>query len=119
MGFGHRVYRVRDPRADVLRKAVGSLGRAAVDLGLAAEVESEARAALARTKPDRPLDTNVEFYTAILLDALAIPREAFTPIFAVARVAGWTAHAMEQQRTGRLLRPDSAYVGAMPGAAAD
>jgi citrate synthase len=114
MGFGHRVYRVRDPRADVLRKAVGSLGRAAVDLGLAAEVESEARAALARAKPDRPLDTNVEFYTAILLDALAIPREAFTPVFAVARVAGWTAHAMEQQRTGRLLRPDSAYVGVMP-----
>lgn len=114
MGFGHRVYRVRDPRADVLRKAVGSLGRTAVDLGLAAEVESEARAALARAKPDRPLDTNVEFYTAILLDALRIPREAFTPIFAVARVAGWTAHAMEQQRTGRLLRPDSAYVGEMP-----
>ncbi|WP_187969193.1 citrate synthase [Aquibium microcysteis] len=114
MGFGHRVYRVRDPRADVLRKAVASLGRTAIDLGLAAEVESEARAALARAKPDRPLDTNVEFYTAILLDALAIPREAFTPIFAAARVAGWTAHAMEQQRTGRLLRPDSVYVGVMP-----
>lgn len=115
MGFGHRVYRVRDPRADVLREAVASLGRSGRDLGLAAAVETHARDALRRAKPDRPLDTNVEFYTAILLDALAVPREAFTPIFAVARAAGWTAHAIEQRRTGRLLRPDSVYVGEMPG----
>jgi citrate synthase len=114
MGFGHRVYRVRDPRADVLRKAVGTLGSNSADLGFAAEVEEYARAALARAKPDRALDTNVEFYTAILLDALKIPRQAFTPVFATGRAAGWTAHALEQRRNGRLLRPASAYVGAMP-----
>jgi citrate synthase len=114
MGFGHRIYRVRDPRADVLRKAVGTLGSNSTDLGFAAEVEAYARAALAMAKPDRALDTNVEFYTAILLDALKIPSQAFTPVFAAGRAAGWTAHALEQRRTGRLLRPASTYVGAMP-----
>lgn len=114
MGFGHRIYRVRDPRADVLRKAVGTLGSNSADLGFAAEVEDYARAALARAKPDRALDTNVEFYTAILLDALKIPRQAFTPVFATGRVAGWTAHALEQRRTGRLLRPASTYTGVLP-----
>ena len=84
------------------------------DLGFAAEVEAYARAALKREKPERPLDTNVEFFTAILLDALLIPRQAFTPIFATARSAGWTAHAREQQRVGRLLRPSSVYIGEMP-----
>jgi len=69
---------------------------------------------LRRKNPDRPLDTNVEFFTAILLDALSIPRQAFTPVFAVARAAGWTAHAREQQRVGRLIRPSSAYIGPMP-----
>ncbi|APH74000.1 citrate synthase/methylcitrate synthase [Aquibium oceanicum] len=115
MGFGHRIYRVRDPRADVLRKAVGLLGGRGVDLGFAAEVEAYGRDALAKAKPDRPLDTNVEFYTAILLDALRIPRAAFTPVFATGRAAGWTAHAREQQRTGRLLRPASLYTGVVPG----
>lgn len=114
MGFGHRIYRVRDPRADVLKSAVSKLRSNGRDLGLAAEVEAYAREALARTKPDRVLETNVEFYTAILLDALAIPRQAFTPIFAAGRAAGWTAHAIEQRRTGRLLRPASVYTGAMP-----
>jgi citrate synthase len=114
MGFGHRVYRVRDPRADVLKSAIGRLAANATDLPFAAEVESYAREALRRKKPDHPLDTNVEFFTAILLDALQIPRQAFTPIFAVARAAGWTAHAREQQRRGRLLRPSSAYIGDMP-----
>jgi citrate synthase len=66
--------------------------------------------------PKRPLDTNVEFYTALLLDALEIPRAAFTPTFAVSRIAGWTAHIEEQVRRGRLLRPGSVYIGAMPGA---
>lgn len=113
MGFGHRIYRVRDPRADVLRGAVQVLG-AAEDLGFAAKVEAYARGALARAKPDRRLDTNVEFYTAILLDALDIPRQAFTTVFACARAAGWIAHAREQQRTGRLLRPTAAYTGALP-----
>ena len=116
MGFGHRIYRVRDPRADVLKKAVETLKSNKTDLGFAAEVEAYARKALANAKPDRPLDTNVEFYTAILLDALQIPRQAFTPIFAAARTAGWTAHAREQQRTGRLLRPASIYTGVDAGA---
>lgn len=114
MGFGHRVYKVRDPRADVLKAAVATLGSQRADLGLAAEVETYAREALARKKPGRRLDTNVEFYTAILLGALKVPREAFTPVFAVGRAAGWIAHAIEQRRTGRLLRPSSTYVGAMP-----
>ncbi len=114
MGFGHRIYRVRDPRADVLKGAIERLAVNGMDLPFAGEVEAYAREALRREKPNRPLDTNVEFFTAILLDALAIPRQAFTPIFAVARAAGWTAHAREQQRGGRLIRPSSAYVGPMP-----
>jgi len=114
MGFGHRIYRVRDPRADVLKATVERLTLGGVDMPFASAVEAYAREALKRAKPHRPLDTNVEFFTAILLDALKIPRQAFTPVFAVARSAGWTAHAREQQRTGRLLRPSSAYVGPMP-----
>jgi citrate synthase len=115
MGFGHRIYRVRDPRADVLKTVVNTLGANSVDLPFAAEVEAYARAALARKNPERALDTNVEFFTAILLDAIRIPRQCFTPIFACARAAGWTAHAREQQRLGRLLRPSSIYVGELPG----
>jgi citrate synthase len=114
MGFGHRVYRVRDPRADVLKAAIQQLASNGTDLPFAGEVEAYIREALRRKNPDRPLETNVEFFTAILLDALAIPRQAFTPIFAVARSAGWTAHALEHQRTGRLIRPSSSYVGPMP-----
>ena len=104
MGFGHRIYRVRDPRADVLKGAIERLAGGGTDLPFAGEVEAYIREALRRKNPDRPLDTNVEFFTAILLDALTIPRQAFTPIFAVARSAGWTAHAREQQRGGRLIR---------------
>jgi citrate synthase len=114
MGFGHRVYRVRDPRADVLKDAIERLAAGGADLPFASEVEAYIREALRRKNPNRPLETNVEFFTAILLDALSIPRQAFTPIFAVARSAGWTAHAREQQRTGRLIRPSSSYVGPMP-----
>jgi citrate synthase len=114
MGFGHRVYRVRDPRADVLKAAIGRLAGAGADLPFAGEVEAYIRAALRKKNPDRPLETNVEFFTAILLDALKIPRQAFTPIFAVARATGWTAHAREQQRTGRLIRPSSSYIGPKP-----
>jgi citrate synthase len=114
MGFGHRVYRVRDPRADVLKAAIGRLATDGADLPFAGEVEAYIRAALRKKNPERPLETNVEFFTAILLDALKIPRQAFTPIFAVARAAGWTAHAREQQRTGRLIRPSSSYIGPKP-----
>jgi len=115
MGFGHRVYRVRDPRADVLKAAIERLAADGANLPFASEVEAYIREALRRKNPNRPLETNVEFFTAILLDALAIPRQAFTPIFAVARAAGWTAHAREQQRTGRLIRPSSSYIGPVPG----
>ncbi|HEX9361473.1 MAG TPA: citrate synthase/methylcitrate synthase [Bradyrhizobium sp.] len=114
MGFGHRIYRVRDPRADVLKGAIERLAGGGTGLPFAGEVETYIREALRHKNPDRPLDTNVEFFTAILLDALEIPRQAFTPIFAVARSAGWTAHAREQQRGGRLIRPSSAYIGPMP-----
>jgi citrate synthase len=112
MGFGHRIYRVRDPRADVLKGVVARL-RSGGDarLAFAEQVEREALAALAAHKPDRKLDTNVEFYTALLLEALGLPREAFTAVFAMGRVAGWTAHVYEQLREGRLMRPQSVYVG--------
>src|SRR5690242_21152298 len=114
MGFGHRIYKVRDPRADVLKTAIQKLAANKADLPFAAEVEAYAREALRKKKPERALDTNVEFYTAILLDSLSVPRQAFTPIFATARAAGWTAHAREQQRRGRLLRPSSLYIGPSP-----
>ncbi|MBM3549579.1 MAG: citrate synthase/methylcitrate synthase [Alphaproteobacteria bacterium] len=118
MGFGHRVYKVRDPRADVLKGVVKTLSRDAGRLAFAEEVEAKAIAILARVKPGRRLDTNVEFYTALLLEALAIPRSAFTAIFAVGRTAGWVAHALEQARDGRLIRPLSRYVGPTPAEAA-
>ena len=114
MGFGHRIYRVRDPRADVLMAVIQRFAAQGTDLVFAGEVEAYAREALRRKNPERALETNVEFFTAIILDMLAIPRQAFTPIFAVARSAGWTAHALEQQRTGRLLRPSSNYIGPRP-----
>jgi citrate synthase len=114
MGFGHRIYRVRDPRADVLKDALESLAPGGDRLELARTVESAALDALARHKPGRKLETNVEFYTAMLLEALGIPGPAFTPVFAMGRVVGWTAHALEQRRSGRLIRPASVYVGAMP-----
>jgi citrate synthase len=122
MGFGHRVYRVRDPRADALKGAVRLLAASgAIDparLALAEAVEAAALDLLKRKKPDRPLDTNVEFYTALLLEALGFPRDAFTCVFAMGRVAGWIAHAREQALDGRLIRPMSVYVGPMPQVAA-
>jgi len=114
MGFGHRVYRVRDPRADVLAAAAERFYRNGGDMRLyelARSVEATALRLLREAKPDRRLDTNVEFYTALLLHGLGLPTALFTPIFAVARVAGWTAHALEQLETGRLIRPQSEYVG--------
>ncbi len=115
MGFGHRIYRTRDPRADVLKAALIALAPETPRLALATAVESAAQAELARRHPGRRLDTNVEFYTALLLDALSIPRTLFTPIFAVGRVAGWTAHAIEHHaRKGRLIRPEALYDGVRP-----
>lgn len=122
MGFGHRIYRVRDPRADVLKAALERLAKSgAVDttrIALAQQVESAALAALKRHKPDRVLATNVEFYPALLLEALGFPRSAFTAIFAASRIGGWIAHAKEEAANGRLIRPKSHYVGPQPRAAA-
>jgi citrate synthase len=112
MGMGHRIYRVRDPRAAVLEQAVKPL--ASQRLELARAVEQAAAKILQERKPDRPLAANVEFYTAVLLDAVGLPREQFAPTFAVGRIAGWSAHVVEQRRTGRLIRPNSRYVGPMP-----
>jgi citrate synthase len=117
MGFGHRVWRQRDPRADALKAALERLGPDAGRIAFAEQVERRALAALQCKKPDRTLETNVEFYTALLLEAVGLPREAFTPVFASARCAGWLAHALEQQKTGRLIRPAAAYVGPRPEAA--
>ena len=114
MGFGHRVYRVRDPRADVLGEAAQRFYANGGDrrlYDLARSVETTALRLLRERKPDRPLDTNVEFYTALLLHGLGLPAELFTPTFAVGRVVGWSAHCLEQLREGRLIRPQSAYVG--------
>lgn len=115
MGFGHRIYRTRDPRADVLKGALRRLGSLASSrLALAEAVERVALGALAEKYPARSLETNVEFYTALLLDAVGLDRAFFTPAFAAGRVAGWLAHAMEQSRSGALIRPKSRYVGAVP-----
>jgi citrate synthase len=117
MGMGHRVYRVRDPRAAVLEAAVEKLETAGVHsarLKLARAVERAATAVLAKRYPDRSLKANVEFYTAVLLDTVGVPRALFTPVFAAGRVAGWCAHFEEQQRTGRLIRPESLYIGPLP-----
>jgi len=112
MGMGHRIYRVRDPRAAVLETAVKPL--ASPRLELARAVETAAAKILRERKPDRPLAANVEFFTAVLLDAVGLPREQFAATFAVGRVGGWSAHVLEQRRTGRLVRPASRYVGPMP-----
>jgi citrate synthase len=114
MGFGHRVYRVQDPRSDVVKAVVERLNRDIGRLHYAEAVEQAALAVLAKRKPNRSLQTNLEFYTALLLEALGLPRDAFTGAFAVARVVGWIAHALEQQAGGRLIRPQSAYIGPMP-----
>jgi citrate synthase len=114
MGLGHRVYRVRDPRAAVLETAVERLAAAGVPnryLALARAVERAALGILARRHPERRLETNVEFYTAVVLDAVGLGRASFTPTFAVARTAGWLAHAEEQLASGRIIRPEQRYVG--------
>ncbi|MCW5635167.1 MAG: citrate synthase [Rubrivivax sp.] len=138
MGMGHRVYRVRDPRAAVLERAVERLHAAGVQgpaaagphakdaaagspagdrLALARAVEAVATASLHEHRPERRLAANVEFYTAVVLDAVGLPQELFTAVFAAARVAGWLAHVQEQRAEGRLIRPASRYVGPVPAAA--
>jgi citrate synthase len=120
MGMGHRVYRVRDPRAAVLERevqrveAAGGGPELGAKLALARATERAAERLLAERHPDRPLRANVEFYTAVLLDAIGVPCSAFTPTFAVSRACGWCAHVLEQRETGRLIRPASRYVGPTP-----
>jgi citrate synthase len=114
MGFGHRVYKVRDPRADVLAKAAERMFTRTGDMALytlARAVEAEALRLLEEYKPGRRLQTNVEFYTALLLHGLGFDSSLFTPTFAVSRVSGWIAHALEQRRANRIIRPQSEYAG--------
>jgi citrate synthase len=114
MGFGHRVYRAEDPRARVLRRTAREIGSPRLEAAEA--LEKAALAELAARKPDRVLATNVEFWSAVILDDAGVPPELFTPMFTCARVAGWSAHIMEQKREGRLIRPTAEYVGAGPRA---
>ena len=111
MGFGHRVYSGNDPRAEAMRAAMQRMGHLARRLEFATKVEQAVAVAIERVKPGRKLPPNVEIMAALLLDAVGFPRDGFTPVFAACRVAGWLAHAMEQQKTGRMIRPTSAYVG--------
>ncbi|MGA8045091.1 MAG: citrate synthase 2 [Dermatophilaceae bacterium] len=112
MGFGHRVYRAEDPRARVLRATCERLGAPRYEV--AAALEQSALAELHARRPDRVLATNVEFWAAVLLDFAEVPATMFTPMFTCARTAGWSAHILEQKRTGRLIRPSARYAGEGP-----
>jgi len=112
MGFGHRVYRAEDPRARVLRRTARDLGAPRYDV--AEELERAALKILAERKPDRVIATNVEFWSAVVLDFAQVPPHMFTPMFTCARTAGWSAHILEQKRTGRLIRPSARYIGPGP-----
>jgi citrate synthase len=112
MGFGHRVYRAEDPRARVLRRTARELDSPRLEIAEA--LEAAALAELHARHPDRVLATNVEFWSAVVLDYAQVPPELFTPMFACGRTAGWSAHILEQKREGRLIRPSAKYVGARP-----
>ncbi len=112
MGFGHRVYRAEDPRARVLRATCERLN--APRFEVAKSLEDAALAELQERRPDRVLATNVEFWAAVLLDFAEVPASMFTPMFTCARTAGWSAHILEQKRTGRLIRPSARYIGEGP-----
>ncbi len=112
MGFGHRVYRAEDPRARVLRRTAEQIGAPRVEVAEA--LEKAALAELKARHPDRVLATNVEFWSAVVLDYADVPPELFTPMFASARVAGWSAHILEQKREARLIRPTAKYIGPAP-----
>jgi citrate synthase len=109
MGFGHRVYRAEDPRARVLRRTARELG--APRFEVAEALEKAALAELHARRPDRVLATNVEFWSAVVLDFAQVPLHMFTSMFTCARTAGWAAHIMEQKRAGRLIRPSARYIG--------
>jgi citrate synthase len=112
MGFGHRVYRAEDPRARVLRRTCKELGAARYDAAEA--LEQEALAQLRERRPDRPIETNVEFWAAVILDFAEVPPHMMPAMFTCARTAGWSAHIMEQKKTGRLVRPSARYIGPAP-----
>jgi citrate synthase len=112
MGFGHRIYRAEDPRARVLRRTCRELGSPRVEVAEA--LEKAALEELHVRKPDRVLATNVEFWSAVVLDLADVPPDLFTPMFTCARVAGWSAHILEQKREGKLIRPTAKYVGHGP-----
>jgi citrate synthase len=109
MGFGHRVYRAEDPRSRILKRTAKELG--APNVEIAEELEAVALKALQERSPDRVLATNVEYYSAIVLDVAEIPPPLAPAMFACSRVGGWSAHILEQKRTGRLFRPSARYVG--------
>jgi citrate synthase len=109
MGFGHRIYRAEDPRSRILKRVAKELGSPQVEV--AEELEAVALAALQERHPERVLATNVEYYSAIVLDVAEIPPPLAPAMFACSRVAGWSAHILEQKRTGRLFRPSARYVG--------
>lgn len=112
MGFGHRVYRAEDPRARVLRRTAQELGAERYEVAVA--LEQAALKELRERRPDRVLETNVEFWAAIMLDFAQVPAHMFTSMFTCARLAGWSAHILEQKKTGRLIRPSARYVGPAP-----
>jgi citrate synthase len=112
MGFGHRVYRAQDPRAKVLRDTCRRLDAPRYEV--AAALEQAALTELRERRPDRVLETNVEFWAAVLLDFAQVPASMFTPMFSCARSAGWSAHILEQKETGRLIRPSARYIGEAP-----
>ena len=112
MGFGHAVYRAPDPRSGLLREVAASLGGPLVEQAMAIEVEI--LTTLAELKPDRPLPSNVEFYAGVIMETVGLPRSMFTPTFAVSRIVGWVAHALEQAAAGKLIRPAARYVGPQP-----
>jgi citrate synthase len=112
MGFGHRVYRAEDPRARVLRRTAKELNAERYEVAVA--LEQAALAELRSRRPDRALETNVEFWAAIILDFAEVPAQLFTSMFTCARLAGWSAHILEQKRTGRLIRPSAKYIGPAP-----
>ena len=112
MGFGHRVYRAEDPRARVLRRTARDLGAPRYEVAVA--LEKAALSELRARRPDRVLETNVEFWAAIVLDFAEVPAPLFTSMFTCARLAGWSAHILEQKKTGRLIRPSARYIGPAP-----
>jgi citrate synthase len=112
MGFGHRVYRAEDPRARLLARTAEELHSPRVETAKA--LEEAALAELQRRHPERVLATNVEYWAAVVLDVAQIPAKLTPAMFACARVAGWSAHILEQKRVGRLIRPSARYVGPGP-----